>query len=146
MPPDSPQNRSALPRSRVVEVIERSQEDVLRQLRAAGLPETEALLVIKRVNEFAIQVLRELDLLYREFEELLAQDPDRSQAHQEWLDTKAGGLLLTLESFIAALVAEALNKAKEDYRTELSRPRNVITPVPTPPPPSVWEEVPQDLR
>jgi hypothetical protein len=146
MPPDSPQNRSALPRSRVVEVIERSQEDVLRQLRAAGLPETEALLVIKRVNEFAIQVLRELDLLYREFEELLAQDPDRSQAHQEWLDTKAGGLLLTLESFIAALVAEAMNKAKEDYRTELSQPRNVISPVPAPPPPSVWEEALQELR
>ena len=43
MPPDSPQHRSTLPRSRVVEIIERGQEDILRQLRDAGIPETEAL-------------------------------------------------------------------------------------------------------
>jgi hypothetical protein len=133
-------NQQALPRSRVVEVITRSQEDALRQLRQAGIPETEALLVIQRFSTFALQVLRELDLLYREFEELLANDPDRSQAHQEWLDTKAGGLLLTLESCISALVAEAINKAKEDYRTELSKPREVITTVPASPRRPVWQQ------
>jgi hypothetical protein len=138
IPPESANNQHALPRNRVVEVIERSQEDALRQLRQAGIPETEALLVMQRFSAFAIQVLRELDLLYREFEQLLAHDPDRSRAHQEWLDTKAGGLLLTIESCIAALVAEAINKAKEDYRTELSRPREVITMPPSRP--SLWEE------
>ena len=127
MPPDSPQNRSALPRSRVVEVIARSTDDALRQLRQAGVPETEALLVIQRISTFAIHVLRELDLVYREYEHLLASDPDRSQAHQEWFDTKAGGVLLTLEALIASLVAETINKAKEDYRNQLSQPREVLT-------------------
>jgi hypothetical protein len=145
MMPDVPKIQHALPRSRVVEVIERGQEDILRRLRDAGLPETEALLVIKRFNEFAVQVLRELDLLYKDFEQLLTADPDRSQANQEWLETKAGGLLLTLESFIAALVAEASNKAKENYRTELSKPREVITNVPAPPRPSLWEEAREHL-
>jgi hypothetical protein len=111
----------------VVEVIERGQEDILRQLRAAGIPETEALAVIQRFTAFSVQVLRELDHLYREYEELLANDPDRSQAHQEWFEMKAGGLLLTVEAFIAALVAETSNKVKEDYRTQLSQPREVIT-------------------
>jgi hypothetical protein len=127
MMPDSPKNQHALPRGRVVEVIERSTADALRQLRAAGIPETEALAVIQRFSALSIQVLRELDHLYREYEQLLAHDPDRSQAHQEWLDTKAGGVLLTIEAFIAALVAEAINKAKEDYRSELSKPQPVIT-------------------
>jgi hypothetical protein len=111
----------------VVEVIERSTDDALRQLRQAGVPETEALLVIQRISTFAIHVLRELDLVYREYEHLLASDPDRSQAHQEWFDTKAGGVLLTLEALIASLVAETINKAKEDYRNQLSQPREVLT-------------------
>ena len=141
MPPDSPQHRSALPRrevpsgtsrSRVVEVIARSTDEALRQLRQAGVPETEALLVIQRISTFAIHVLRELDLVYREYEHLLASDPDRSQAHQEWFDTKAGGVLLTLEALIASLVAETINKAKEDYRNQLSQPRDVITLPPQP--------------
>jgi hypothetical protein len=139
MPPELPDNQQRNPRHRVVEVITRAQEDVLRQLRAAGVPETEALLVIQRFSAFAIQVLRELDLLYREFEELLAQNPHRSKEHQEWLDTRAGGLLLTLESFITDLVAEAINKAKEGYRSELSRSREVITTFPPAPRQPTWQ-------
>ena len=123
---DFPTNHSALPRSRVVEIIERFQENALRQLREEGVPETEALAIIRRFNKFSIQVLREMDSLYRQFEELLAHAPERSAEHQEWLETKTGGLLLTLEAFIAALVAETINKAKEDYRTQLSQPREVI--------------------
>jgi hypothetical protein len=138
--PDAPKNQNILPRSRVVEIIDRAQEDALHQLRQNGVPEEEALAVIRRFSAFAIQVLRELDLLYREFEEVLAQDPDRSAEFQAWLDTKAGGLLLTLESFIAAVVAEASNKAKENYRTGLSQPREVITPVPAAPRRSPWQE------
>jgi hypothetical protein len=147
MPPDIPQNHSALPRNRVVEVITRSTDDALRQLRAAGIPETEALAVIRRFTVFSVQVLRELDQLYREFEDLLAADPDRSQAHQEWFDSKVGGMLLTIEDFITVLITEAIYKAKEDYRTERSRPREVIT-MPSRPP--VWEQalraVGQQLR
>ena len=143
MPPEPSHTQHALPRSQVVEVIERGQEDILRQLRDAGIPETEALAVMKRFNAFAIQVLRELDDLYREFEQLLASNPDRSEAHQEWFETKAGGVLLTLESFIISLITEAINKAKEDYRTEISRDRDVI--IPTPPRPLVWEQALQVL-
>lgn len=66
--------------------------------------------------------------------------------HQEYLDTKAGGLLLSIESFIAAVVAEASIKAKENYRTGLSPPREVIPPVPAPPRRSAWEQFLVDLR
>jgi hypothetical protein len=140
MPPDSPEKRPALPRSRVVEVITRAQEDAFRQLIEAGVPETEALLVIRRFSAFALQVLRDLDRIYQEFEELLASDPDRSKANQEYLDTRAGGWLLALESFIAALVAEAMEKAKKDYQTLLSQPQEVITTVPPAPRSPPWQE------
>jgi hypothetical protein len=144
MPPDPPHTWQTLPTSRVVEIITHGQEDIVRQLRDAGIAETEALAVIQRFSVFSVQVLRELDLLYREYEHLLTQNPNRSKEHQEWLDTKVGGMLLTIEAFIAALVAEALNKAKEDYRAELSQPREVIT-VP-PPRPSVWEEAQENIQ
>ena len=137
MPPEPSHTQHTLPRNRVVEVIERDQEDIVRQLRAAGIPETEALAVIRRFTVFSVQVLRELDHLYREYEELLAEDPDRSEAHQEWFDTKLSGMLLTIEAFIAAVVAEAINKAKADYRDEISRRQEVIT-LPSRPP--VWEQ------
>jgi hypothetical protein len=137
--PDAPKTQPALPRSRVVEIIDRAQEDALRQLRQDGVPEAEALAVIRRFSAFAIQVLRELDLLYRELAEVLAQDPDRSAEFQAWLDTKAGGLLLALESFIAAVVTEASNKAKENYRSGLSPPREVITPAPAAPRHPPWQ-------
>jgi hypothetical protein len=141
MPPDLPDNRQKNPRHRAVAVITRAQEDTLRQLRRDGVPEAYALAVMQRISAFAIHTLRELDLLYREFEELLAHDPDRTQAHQEWLDTKAGGLLLTLEAGISALVAEAINKAKADYRDHLSQPREVVTP-PARPAPAAREAYP----
>jgi hypothetical protein len=141
MPPDLPDRQQRTSRYRAVAVIERAQQDALRQLRAAGVPETQALLVIQRYAAFALHVLRELDDLYREFEQLLAADPDRSQAHQEWFETRAGGLLLTVDAFIAALVAEASNKAKEDYRTNISQPREVITPAPAQPARSGWQEI-----
>ena len=125
MPSTLPDNQQGLPRHRVVEVITRAQDDALRQLRAAGIPETAALAVIQRFSVFSVQALRELDHLYREFEQLLAADPNRSQAHQAWFDTKLGGMLLTLEACIAALVAEAINKAKEDFRQQVSPSREV---------------------
>ncbi len=127
MPPTLPDNQQGVPRHRVVEVMTRAQEDALRQLRAAGISETEALAVIQRFSVFSVQVLRELDLLRREYKQLRASDPDRSQAHQEWFDTKVGGMLLTMEACIAALVAEALNKAKEEYRQQVSQPREVVS-------------------
>jgi hypothetical protein len=125
MPPQLPNNQQRTPRHRVVEVIERSTDDAVRQLRAAGIPETAALAVIRRYAVFSVQVLRELDALYREYEHLRASDPDRSAEHQEWFDTKLGGMLLTLEACIAALVAEAINKAKEDFRQQVSPSREV---------------------
>jgi hypothetical protein len=137
MPPEPLHTQHTLPRNNIVEIITRGQEEILRQLRAEGIPETEALAVIRRFSTFSVQVLRELDDLYRQFSELLANDPERSAIHQEWLETKAGGLLLTTEAFIADLVALAIKRAKDDYIAESAKPR----PVPTvPPPPSVWEQ------
>ena len=132
MSPNLPNRQQGSPRHRVIEVMTRAQEDAMAQLRRDGIPETQALLVMQRISSLCLQTLRELDRVYQEFEELLAQDPDRSQAHQEWLDTKAGGMLLTLEAMITALVAEAINKAKEDYRAAISQPREVIALPPKP--------------
>jgi hypothetical protein len=132
MPPQLPNNQQQNPRHRVVAVMTAAQEDALHQLRRDGVPELYALAVMQRISSLCLHTLRELDRVYREFEELLAADPDRSQTHQEWLDTKAGGVLLTLEASIAALVAEAINKAKEDYRNQLSQPQEGITLPPMP--------------
>jgi hypothetical protein len=137
MQPDLP-NQKRNPRHRVVAVMTRAQEDAMAQLRRDGVPEAYALAVMQRISTLCLQTLRELDDLYREFEELLAAD--RSEAHQEWFETKAGGMLLTLEAFIAALVTEASNKAKADYRDALSQPREVISVRPTPPRPG-WQHV-----
>jgi hypothetical protein len=132
MPADSPEKQPAVPRSRVVEVIERTQEDAMRKLQQAGIPEQHALMTMQRISSFCLQTLRELDLLYRQFEELVEQQPDRSPSHQRFLTEKAYALLLQVESGIAALVAEAINKAKEDYRQQLSHPREVLPVVPKP--------------
>jgi hypothetical protein len=145
MPPEPPETKPEDLRSRIVAVIDRTQEEAFRELLKAGVPETQALIVMRRINAFCLHTLRELDRVYREFEELLAQDSNRSQAHQEWLDTKAGGLLLTIESFIAALVAETMNQAKEDYRSERSHPREVITTVPVSARSPAWQQALQDL-
>jgi hypothetical protein len=136
MPPEPPHAQHSLPRSHVVEVIARGREDILRQLREAGIPETETLNVIRRFADFSVQVLREQDRLYREYKELLAEAPERAADHQEWLETKAGGLRLTMEAFIADLVTAAINKAKTDYRDELTK--EVI--IPSPLRQSIWEE------
>jgi hypothetical protein len=141
MPSPLPDNQQGLPRHRVVEVLTRAQVDALAQLRAAGVPETEALAVIRRFSVFSVQVLREMDLLYREYEELLASNPERTQAHQAWFDTKLAGMLLTMEACIAALVAEAINKAKEDYRNHVSQQKDAVT-VPAQPAQAAREEYP----
>jgi hypothetical protein len=139
MPPDLP-NRPAALRSRVAEVIERTQEEAMRQLRLSGVPEQQALLVMRRISSFCLQTLRDLDLVYREFEEMVEKHPGRSASHQAWFNDKAAGLLLQVEAATAALVADAINKAKEDYRTGCSQAREVITTVPPPPRRPAWEE------
>jgi hypothetical protein len=138
MPPQLPNNQQQTPRHRVVAVMTRAQEDALHQLRRDGVSEGYALAVMQRISTLCLQTLRELDDLYREFEELLAAD--RSEAHQEWFETKAGGMLLTLEAFIAAVVTEASNKAKADYHDALSQPREVLSVRPPPSRPG-WQHV-----
>jgi hypothetical protein len=128
MPVDRPKKQEVVPKSRVVKVIERSQEDALAQLRQAGVPETHALLVMQRISSFCLQTLRELDLIYRQFEEIVAEE-GRSEAHADWLHNKAAALLLQVESALAALVAEAIGKATEDLKNQ-PRPPEPVTEVP----------------
>jgi hypothetical protein len=85
----------------------------------------------KRIAAFCLQTLRELDVLYREFEELVGKD-GRSEAHQRFINDKAAALLTALETAIAALLADAIRKARDDYQKHLSQPKEVIT-VPAPP-------------
>jgi hypothetical protein len=55
MPPDIPENRQAISRSRAAEVIERTQEDALRKLHRDGVPEAYALKVMARINALCLQ-------------------------------------------------------------------------------------------
>jgi hypothetical protein len=114
-------------KNNVVEVIERHQQDAFRKLRHAGVPEAQALLVMQRISSFCLQTLRELDLLYRQFEELVAED-GRSEPHQLWLLDKAGALLLQSEAGIAAIVAEAIRQATQDLKNQPPPPQQVIEP------------------
>jgi hypothetical protein len=123
-----PTNRPAIPKNNVIEVIERHQQDAFRQLQQAGVPEVQALLVAQRISSFCLQILRQLDLLYREFEELVAVD-GRSEPHQLWLLDKAGALLLQSEAGIAAIVAEAIRQATQDLKNQPPPPQQVIEPV-----------------
>jgi hypothetical protein len=146
MPADSPKNQHVFPRGRVVEVIEHAAEDAMRQLRHAGIPETQALLVMQRIHTFCLQSLRELDQVYREFEELVAQDPNRSEAHQAWFADRTTTMLMHVEVAIASLVTQAIDKLKDEYKRESLPQRDVITTVPIKPPPSAWQQALNDLR
>jgi hypothetical protein len=117
MPLDHPNKHEVVPKSRMVEVIERTQEDAMRKLRQAGVPEAHVLHVIQRISVLCLQTLRELDRLYQQFEEIV-MEAGRSEANQEWLNNKAVALLLQTESAIATLVAEAIDQAIRDYKTK----------------------------
>jgi hypothetical protein len=144
MPPELPDNQQRTLRHRVVEVITRSQEEALAQLRQAGVPEQQALVVMGRISSFCLQTLRELDLFYREFEELVEQD-GRSEAHQTWFNDKAAALLTAVEAGIAGLVADCVRKARDDYQQLLSPPKEAITTVPAAKRPPPWQEALQEL-
>jgi hypothetical protein len=127
MPTDHPNKQGVVPKRRAVAVIECAQEDALRQLRQAGVPETIALAVMERISSFGVQTLRELDLLYQQFEEIVMED-GRTAAHQDWFDNKAAALLLQLESAIATLVAEAIRQATDELKRKPPPAGDVIEP------------------
>jgi hypothetical protein len=127
MPPQLPNNQQRSPRHRAVAVITRAQEDAMRRLRQAGIPETSALMVMQRIASFGVQTLRELDALYRQFDDIIAED-GRNAAHQEWVDNKAAALLLQLESAIAILVAEIIRQATDELKTQPPPAGQVIEP------------------
>ena len=138
MAPVLPNNQQRNPRHRVVAVMTRAQEDAMRRLRQAGVPETSALMVMQRISSFGVQTLRELDALYRQFNDIVAED-GRNAAHQEWVDNKAAALLLQLESAIATLVAEAIRQATDELKTQPPPAGQVIEPAVAsqlPPPPA----------
>jgi hypothetical protein len=136
MPPDRPSKQQVVSRSRAVAVIERAQEDARQTLRQAGVPEQQALAVMERIVSFSLSVFTVLDEAYRAYDEQLEREEGRSEAHQDWLEEKAAALLLSAESGIAALVAEAIRQAIDDWKTQPPPPEPVIevTRVQQPPP------------
>jgi hypothetical protein len=60
MPPDSPDKRLGLPRSHVVEVIERTQEEAIRTLTQAGVSERRILATVRRIEAACRTALHEL--------------------------------------------------------------------------------------
>jgi hypothetical protein len=88
MPSDRPNKHEVVPKRRMVEVIERTQEDAMSKLRQSGVPEVQVLRVMQRITSLCLQTLRELDLTYQQFEETVAED-GRSEANQTWLNNKA---------------------------------------------------------
>jgi hypothetical protein len=135
MPPELPDREQRTPRHRVVAVMSRAQEDAMAQLRQAGAPETIALAVMERISSFGVQTLRELDLLYQQFEEIVMED-GRTAANQESIDNKAAALLLQLESAIATLVAEVIRQVTDELKPKPPPAGDVIEPaVRSQPPP-----------
>jgi hypothetical protein len=125
MPLDRPNKHEVMPKRRMVDLIERTQEEALAQLRQSGLPEAQVLRVMQRITSLSLQTLRELDLTYRQFEEIVAED-GRSEANQTWLNNKATALLLQVESAIATLVAETIAQTIHDHKTQPPPPEPVI--------------------
>ena len=117
MPSNRPNKHEVVPKRRMVEFIERTQEDAMRKLRQSGVPEVQVLRVMQRITSLCLQTLRELDHTYRQFEEIVTE-AGRSEANQTWLNNKAVALLLQVESAIATLVAEAIAQAIHDHKTQ----------------------------
>jgi hypothetical protein len=125
MPSDRPNKQDVMPKRRVVDLIECSQEDAMRKLRQSGVPEAQVLRVMQRITSLCLQTLRELDLTYQQFKEIVSED-GRSEANQTWLNNKAVAMLLQVESAIATLVAEAIAQTIRDHKTQPPPPEPVI--------------------
>jgi hypothetical protein len=146
MPSDRPNKQEVVSKRRMVEVIERTQEDAMRKLRQSGVPEVQVLRVMQRITSLSLQTLRELDLTYQQFEEIVAED-GRSEANQTWLNNKAVALLLQVESAIATLVAEAIAQAIRDHKTQPPPTEPVIeVPRMQPAPPARLPGLPAVIR
>jgi hypothetical protein len=117
MPPDHPNKQDVVSKRRVVDFIERTQEDAMHKLRQSGVPDVHVLRVMQRITSLCLQTLRELDLTYRQFEEIVSEG-GRSEANQTWLNNKATALLLQVESAIATLVAETIAQTIRDHNTQ----------------------------
>jgi hypothetical protein len=137
MPPDHPNKQDVVSKRRVVDFIERTQEDAMHKLRQSGVPDVHVLRVMQRITSLCLQTLRELDLTYQQFEETVAED-GRSEANQTWLNNKAVALLLQVESAIATLVAEAIAQTLRDHKTQPPPPEPVIEVQRAQPAPPVW--------
>jgi hypothetical protein len=110
-------------RNHAVEVITRTQDDAMRKLLQAGLPESVALTAMRRISAFSLQALQELDSLFRQFDDFVATE-DRTSEQQEWLNDKAAALLLQTQTAFATLVAETIQKTIQEYRDQLAHPKN----------------------
>jgi hypothetical protein len=137
MPRDLPNNQHPLSRRRAVAVIERAEQDALRQLREAGVPAARALAAMERITVFGLQTLRALDALYQQFDDIVAE-AGRDEAHQQWFNNKATALLLQVESAFATLVAETIHSTVHEPDPTPESPWEVIS-VPAKPTPSPWQ-------
>jgi hypothetical protein len=126
MPPDLQDPQLADMRRHAADVITRTQEDAMQQLFQAGLPETDALTAMSRINTFCLQALRELDTLFRQFDELVTT-AERTPEHQAWFNDKAAAILLQAQTACATLVAETIQKAIQTYRNPPA-PRQEVIP------------------
>jgi hypothetical protein len=80
--------------------------------------------------------VRELDEIYRQFDEIVAED-GRSEYHFRWLHDKATALLLQVESGFAEIVASAIRQAIHDLQHPPSPPQDVLS-VPATPSRPAW--------
>jgi hypothetical protein len=86
MPPDSPEKRLGLPRSQVVEIIERGQAEAIRNLRLAGVPEQQILAAVRRIESACLTALQEQRAFYTDLKAIARQsesDPDIAQLVRE---------------------------------------------------------------
>jgi hypothetical protein len=124
MPPDCPEQRLGLPRSHVVEVIERSQEDAVRTLRAAGLPEVRIQAVTRRIETACLTVLTEQDALIKEL--LAFGEQPRTPEHAKLMQSRIGWHMEQVDKTFMAIAVIEIQKTLDAYQQAFEPAGQVI--------------------
>jgi hypothetical protein len=134
--PDSPKKRLGLPKSQVVEVIERSQEEAVRRLLEAGVPERQILVAVRRIESACLTALGEQDAFYADLQVFFRQSRDPDHAHH--IQERIAFYLKLHDSAVAEIVAIAIQDAVNEFQHPPAPPQPIITVTPPAPGLPYW--------
>jgi hypothetical protein len=129
MPPDSPEKRLGLPRSQVVEIIERGQAEAIRNLRLAGVPEQQILAAVRQLESACLTALQEQRAFYTDLKAIARQaesDPDIAQLVRE-----RGAMYQHLvDTAVAEIVRIVIQNTINEFQNPPARKEPVIAVTP----------------